>query len=124
MKRVKIVDVLNQPQVGQEILIKGWVRAFRSNRFIQINDGSTINTLQAVVDFEKFDEAILKKITTAAAVGLKGILIESQGSGQAVELQVTEIEIIEFNLKEKTDEFNQVLNELKTINVNGDKSKI
>ena len=94
MKRVKIVDVLNQPQVGQEILIKGWVRAFRSNRFIQINDGSTINTLQAVVDFEKFDEAILKKITTAAAVGLKGILIESQGSGQAVELQVTEIEII------------------------------
>jgi asparaginyl-tRNA synthetase len=94
MKRVKIVDVLSKPQVGQEILIKGWVRAFRSNRFIQINDGSTINTLQAVVDFEKFDEAILKKITTAAAVGLTGILIESQGSGQAVELQVTEIEII------------------------------
>jgi asparaginyl-tRNA synthetase len=94
MKRVKIAEVLNQPEVGKEILVKGWVRAFRSNRFIQLNDGSTINTLQAVVDFENFDEAILRKITTAAAVGLKGILVESQGSGQAVELKVTEIEII------------------------------
>jgi asparaginyl-tRNA synthetase len=94
MKRVKIAEILSQPEIGKEILVKGWVRAFRSNRFIQINDGSTINTLQAVVDFEKFDEAILKKITTAAAVGLKGILIESQGTGQAVELQVSEIEII------------------------------
>jgi asparaginyl-tRNA synthetase len=94
MKRVKIAEILSQPQIGQEILVKGWVRAFRSNRFIQLNDGSTINTLQAVVDFENFDEAVLKKITTAAAVGLKGTLIESQGSGQAVELQVSEIEII------------------------------
>ena len=94
MKRVKIAEILNQPEVGKEILVKGWVRAFRSNRFIQLNDGSTINTLQAVVDFENFDEAILKKITTAAAVGLKGILVESQGAGQSVELKVTEIEII------------------------------
>lgn len=94
MKRVKIAEILSQPEIGKEILVKGWVRAFRSNRFIQINDGSTINTLQAVVDFENFDEAILKKITTAAAVGLKGTLIESVGSGQAVELQVSEIEII------------------------------
>jgi len=94
MKRVKIAEILNKPELGKENLIKGWVRAFRSNRFIQVNDGSTIHTLQAVVDFEKFDEAILKKITTAAAVGLKGTLIESQGSGQAVELQVSEIEII------------------------------
>ena len=94
MKRVKIAEILNQPEVGKEILVKGWVRAFRSNRFIQLNDGSTINTLQAVVDFENFDEAILKKITTAAAVGLKGTLVESQGAGQSVELKVTEIEII------------------------------
>lgn len=94
MKRVKIAEILNNPELGKEILVKGWVRAFRSNRFIQLNDGSTINTLQAVVDFEKFDEAILKKITTAAAVGLKGTLIESQGAGQTVELQVSDIEII------------------------------
>ncbi|MFN5149829.1 MAG: asparagine--tRNA ligase [Flavobacteriia bacterium] len=94
MKRLKIAEILSQPKIGEEILVKGWVRAFRSNRFIQLNDGSTINTLQAVVDFEQFEETILKKITTACAVGLKGKLVESLGSGQAVELQVTEIEII------------------------------
>lgn len=94
MKRTKIVDVLRDPKVGTELVVKGWVRAFRSNRFIQINDGSTIHSLQAVVDFEQFDEAVLKKISTAAAIGLTGKLVESQGSGQAVELQVTDIEII------------------------------
>jgi asparaginyl-tRNA synthetase len=94
MKRTKIAEVLSQPKIGGEYIVKGWVRAFRSNRFIQLNDGSTINTLQAVVDFEQFDEELLKKVTTAAAVGLKGILVESQGAGQTVELQVSEIEII------------------------------
>ena len=94
MKRVKIAEILSQPKVGETYLIKGWVRAFRSNRFIQLNDGSTINNIQAVVDFENFDEAILKKITTAASVGLIGVLTESQGAGQSVELQVSEIEII------------------------------
>ncbi|MCO5259347.1 MAG: asparagine--tRNA ligase [Crocinitomicaceae bacterium] len=94
MKRTKIVDVLTNTAIGTEVVVKGWVRAFRSNRFIQLNDGSTIHSLQAVVDFEKFDEALLKKITTAAAVGLTGQLIASQGAGQAVELQVNAIEII------------------------------
>lgn len=94
MKRVKIAEILSQPTIGTELIIKGWVRAFRSNRFIQVNDGSTIHSIQAVVDFENFDEAILKKITTGAALGLTGILVESQGAGQAVELQVSSIEII------------------------------
>jgi asparaginyl-tRNA synthetase len=94
MKRTKIVDVLASAEIGKETLVKGWVRAFRSNRFIQLNDGSTIHTLQAVVDFENTDETTLKRITTGAAVGLKGHLVASQGSGQAVELQVTDIEII------------------------------
>ena len=94
MKRIRIIDILTNPQIGKEINVKGWVRAFRSNRFIQLTDGSTINTLQAVVDFEQFDEALLKKITTAAAVSLTGTLIESQGAGQAVELQVSSIEIL------------------------------
>lgn len=94
MKRTKIIDVLKSTEVGTELVVKGWVRAFRSNRFIQINDGSTIHSLQAVIDFENFDEAVLKKITTGAAIGLTGILTESQGSGQAVELQVKEVEII------------------------------
>jgi asparaginyl-tRNA synthetase len=94
MKRIKIAAILNNASIGQELVVKGWVRAFRSNRFIQINDGSTIHNLQAVVDFEQFDEATLKRITTASAVGLTGTLVESQGSGQAVELQVSAIEII------------------------------
>jgi asparaginyl-tRNA synthetase len=94
MKRTKIAEVLGQPEVGATYCVKGWVRAFRSNRFIQLNDGSTINNLQAVVDFEQFDEATLKKITTASAVGLTGVLAESLGSGQAVELMVSAIEII------------------------------
>lgn len=94
MKRTKIAEILSQPVVGTELTVKGWVRAFRSNRFIQLNDGSTINNIQAVVDFEKFDEAILKKISTGAAVGLTGKLVESQGAGQAIELEVSAIEII------------------------------
>ena len=94
MKRTEIAEILKQPEIGQNYCVKGWVRAFRSNRFIQINDGSTIHTLQAVVDFEQFDEALLKKITTAAAVGLTGTLVASQGAGQTVELQVSAIEII------------------------------
>ena len=94
MKRIKIADVFAQPEIGKELIVKGWVRGFRSNRFIQVNDGSTIKTLQAVVEFENFDEALLKKITTGSALGLKGVLVESQGAGQAVELQVSEIEII------------------------------
>lgn len=94
MKRTKIADLLSQPKVGETYLVKGWVRANRGNRFIQLNDGSTINNLQGVVDFEQFDETLLKKITTGAAVGLSGTLIESQGSGQAVELLVSAIEII------------------------------
>ena len=94
MKRIRIIDILTNPEIGKQINVKGWVRAFRSNRFIQLTDGSTINTLQAVVDFEQFDEALLKKITTAAAVSLTGTLIESQGAGQAVELQVANIEIL------------------------------
>jgi asparaginyl-tRNA synthetase len=94
MARLRIKEILEQPAIGTEINVKGWVRAFRSNRFIQISDGSTIHTLQAVVDFEQFEESVLKKITTASALSLTGKLIESQGSGQSVELQVTHIEIL------------------------------
>lgn len=94
MKRVKIADVLANPSVGEKLLLKGWVRAFRANRFIQLNDGSTIKNIQAVVDFENFDDQLLKRVTIGSAIGITGELVESQGSGQAVELQVEEIEII------------------------------
>ena len=94
MKRTKIAEVLEKATIGQEINVKGWVRAFRSNRFIQLNDGSTIKNIQAVVDFEKYEESLLKKITTGAAVSLTGKIVASEGAGQAIELAVETIEIL------------------------------
>ena len=78
----------------QEVTLKGWVRTFRSNRFIALNDGSTINNIQCVIDFENTDETTLKRITTGAALCIKGTLAASQGKGQSVEIQVSEIEIL------------------------------
>jgi len=77
-----------------EISLKGWVRTFRSNRFIALNDGSTIDNLQVVVDFENTDPELLKRITTGAAIEVKGRLVESQGKGQNVELQASNISIL------------------------------
>ena len=96
MKRIRISQILagHGALLGQEIVVKGWVRAFRSNRFVQLNDGSCMANLQAVIDFEQWDEALLKRITTASALSLKGNLVASQGAGQLVELQVTGIEIL------------------------------
>lgn len=88
-----VAQLLKQTTL-QEIEVKGWVRTFRANRFIALNDGSTINNIQCVVDFENTDEALLKRITTGAAVHIKGNLIESQGKGQNVEIAVTSIEIL------------------------------
>jgi asparaginyl-tRNA synthetase len=92
-KRIKIKDVLSADPIGQNVLVKGWVRTFRNNSFIAINDGSTINNIQAVVNFETTNEAILKRITPGACIGVKGKLVASQGKGQKVEIAVTEIEI-------------------------------
>ena len=77
-----------------EITLKGWVRTFRSNRFIALNDGSTIDNLHVVVDFENTDPELLKRITTGAAIEVKGRLVESQGKGQNVELQASNISIL------------------------------
>ena len=77
-----------------ELTLKGWVRTFRSNRFIALNDGSTIDNLQVVVDFENTDPELLKRITTGAAIEVKGRLVESQGKGQNVELQASNISIL------------------------------
>jgi asparaginyl-tRNA synthetase len=94
MTRTKIAAVLTSGEVNTEVLVKGWVRAFRNNSFIQINDGSTINNIQAVIEFENFNENELKRITTGASVAVKGKLVESQGKGQSVEIQVETLEII------------------------------
>ncbi|AUP78957.1 asparagine--tRNA ligase [Flavivirga eckloniae] len=94
MKSRTVSELLSQDIVFPEVEIKGWVRTFRANRFIALNDGSTLNNIQCVVDFENFDEALLKRITTGAAVYIKGELVESQGKGQKVEIQVNTIEIL------------------------------
>ena len=81
MNQYTVATLLEETKF-QEVHIKGWVRTFRANRFIALNDGSTINNIQCVVDFENTDENILKRITTGAAVAITGELVESQGKEQ------------------------------------------
>ena len=95
MRPVKINHLLNESAKKNLIyVVRGWVRTFRANRFIALNDGSSVKNLQCVIDFEKLDESKLKLITTGAALHLEGILINSQGSGQKVELSVIKLDII------------------------------
>ena len=92
---IKIATLLEDASsIGQEVTVKGWVRTFRANRFIALNDGSTLQNLQCVVDFENFEEALLKQINTGAALAIKGVLIASQGKGQSVEIQVAELNVL------------------------------
>ncbi|MFY9310554.1 MAG: asparagine--tRNA ligase [Bacteroidia bacterium] len=93
-RRTKIKELLNVSTYGTDVVVKGWVRTFRNNQFIAINDGSTINNIQAVVDYQNTDEALLKRITTGAAIAVKGKLIESTGKGQKVEIKVELLEIL------------------------------
>ena len=83
-----VKQLLNTAGLNQEIQVSGWVRTFRSNRFIALNDGSSLQSIQCVVDFENTDEELLKKVNTGAALKIQGLLTPSQGKGQAVEIQV------------------------------------
>ncbi len=94
MNRSSVKELLQSDNFLQEVHVKGWVRTFRSNRFIALNDGSTINNIQCVVDFENTDEDLLKRITTGAALSIIGTLTESQGKGQKVEINVTDIDVL------------------------------
>ncbi|AXG69407.1 asparagine--tRNA ligase [Kordia sp. SMS9] len=94
MKSYTVTELLSSETLLQEVTVKGWVRTFRANRFIALNDGSTINNIQCVVDFENTNEELLKRIGTGAAVEIKGELVESQGKGQNVEIKVAEITIL------------------------------
>jgi asparaginyl-tRNA synthetase len=94
MKHTKVKDLLESAKPLDDVLVKGWVRTFRNNQFIALNDGSTINNIQCVVDFENTPADTLKRITTSAAVSIKGNLVPSQGSGQKFEIQVTNLEIL------------------------------
>ena len=91
MKSSSVKELLSSAPKLQEVIVNGWVKTFRSNRFIALNDGSTINNIQCVVDFENFEEEVLKQINTGAALKISGILVESQGRGQTVEIQVKDI---------------------------------
>ena len=94
MQNLSVAELLRAEHILQEIQIKGWVKTFRSNRFIALNDGSTIKNIQCVIDFEATSEEVLKQINTGAAIDIKGVLVESQGKGQSVEIQVSEIKIL------------------------------
>jgi asparaginyl-tRNA synthetase len=94
MMKSNVDEILKSGTILQEVALKGWVRTFRSNRFIALNDGSTIKNIQCVIDFENTPEETLKRITTGAAISIKGTLAESQGKGQSVEIQVSEIAIL------------------------------
>ncbi|MGE0566884.1 MAG: asparagine--tRNA ligase [Bacteroidia bacterium] len=94
MKRIRIKELLSTKPENQEVCVKGWVKTFRNNQFIALNDGSTINNLQCVVDFENTPESTLKRITTGACVSIIGTLVASQGKGQTVEVVCNNLEIL------------------------------
>ena len=97
IRRTKVVDLLKRTDVGAQVNVKGWVRTRRGSKqvnFVAINDGSTIHNVQVVVDVDKFDADLLKLITTGACLSVNGTLVASVGSGQAVEIHATDIEVL------------------------------
>ena len=93
MKRTKIKDILLSEQTDYAVTVKGWVRSFRNNQFIALNDGSTINNVQVVVSLDT-DEAIVKRLTTGASISVEGMVVASLGKGQKVEIKAEKVEIL------------------------------
>ncbi|MDD2287446.1 MAG: OB-fold nucleic acid binding domain-containing protein, partial [Bacteroidales bacterium] len=99
ISRIEIIDLLKgkaNDKINQEICVKGWVRTKRGNKsiaFIALNDGTIIHNIQIVVELSNFDESLIKRITTGACIRVNGILVESMGQGQNVEIQAKEIEL-------------------------------
>ena len=93
-QRVRIKEVLKSELIDKELTVMGWVRTFRNNQFIALNDGSTNSNLQIVIKLGKFDDTVLKRITTGAALKVTGTLVESLGKGQKVELKAKNLEIL------------------------------
>src|SRR3954469_10297444 len=92
--RTKIKAILDAGETGKEVIVMGWVRTFRNNQFIALNDGSTNNNLQVVVPLGLVDDETLKRITTGASVKVTGEIVESIGKGQSVEVKANSIEIL------------------------------
>ncbi len=93
-KRVRIKAVLEGDFLNEQLTVMGWVRSFRNNQFISLNDGSTNSNLQNVLKLGKFDDALLKRITTGAALKITGNLVPSLGKGQKVELKAQKVEVL------------------------------
>ena len=96
MERTKVIDLLRREDYGADVNVKGWVRTKRGSKavnFIALNDGSTIKNVQIVVDVDKFDESLLKDITTGACLNVVGVMVKSQGAEQSVEIQAKSIEV-------------------------------
>ncbi|GAB3827483.1 asparagine--tRNA ligase [Hymenobacter jeollabukensis] len=97
VRRSSVEALLTSQELDREVLVKGWVRTRRGNKYVQfiaVNDGSTINNLQVVADAEKFPEETLKDVTTGSCIAVRGKLVASQGKGQATEVQALEIEVL------------------------------
>lgn len=93
-KRTKIKELLSWQPQNQEVTVMGWVRTFRNNQFVALNDGSTNNNLQVVLELGKFDDEFLKRVTTSSSLKVTGTVVESQGKGQKLELKATKVEIL------------------------------
>ena len=94
MDLIKIKDIYSSPKYNSKIIVAGWVRAFRGNRFIELNDGSTIKNIQCVITESKTNNEIIKKINVGSSLKIQGTLIQSIGKGQTFEIEITQIEII------------------------------
>ncbi|WP_303432447.1 OB-fold nucleic acid binding domain-containing protein, partial [uncultured Muribaculum sp.] len=96
MKRTKIIDLFRPELIGQEVCVMGWVRTRRGNKhvqFVALNDGSTVKNVQIVFDMSQFTDEQLKPITTGSSIKVDGVLVESMGKGQSVEIQARELEV-------------------------------
>jgi len=94
MSNTTVLKILNELKKNQTIEVCGWVKTFRANRFIALNDGSCLENIQCVIDFENTDDNILKKITTGSSVKISGKIVESKGTKQTIEIQVNKIDIL------------------------------
>ena len=97
MRRTEIKAILSQEEIGAEVVVKGWVRNYRGNNFVMfvaLNDGSSLQNLQIVIDIEKFDAQLLKKITVGSSLSITGIIAKSEGKGQSIEILASIVEVL------------------------------
>jgi len=92
--RIKIKELLQQEPIGADVIVMGWVRTFRNNQFIALNDGSTNANVQVVAELGKFDESLLRRLTTSAAIRVRGRVAASVGKGQRLEIVAESIDIL------------------------------